>query len=122
MDDKLKQGLINLNTDYYKALERFVGNEDLYRRFLFQFLNDNNFYGLKESLRCKDINSAFHYAHTLRGVTGNLGLAKLYETTQPLVELLRNRQLDGTEVLMETLERDYQVLCNLLRTFTTDLL
>lgn len=121
MDDKLKQGLINLNTDYNKALERFVGNEDLYHKFLFQFLNDYNFYGLKESLRYKDITSAFQYAHTLRGVTGNLGLTPLYETTQPLVELLRNRQLAGTEVLMETLERDYQALCNLLRTFITDL-
>ena len=115
MESNFKQALINLNTDYEGALERFVGNDALYQKFLLKFLDDKNFSGLKESLKQNNISSAFQYAHTLKGVVGNLGLNLLYTTTQPLVELLRLNQIEGTKELMNTLEHDYHLICNTIR-------
>lgn len=110
-----KQKLMNLNTDYDGAMERFVGKEELYHNFLVKFLDDTNFSNLKESLNQGDLASAFQYAHTLKGLVGNLGLNLLFDTTHSLVELLRNHQVNGTQELMDTLERNYQTICNLIR-------
>jgi HPt (histidine-containing phosphotransfer) domain-containing protein len=118
--DKYKQALINLKTDYEGALERFVGNEALYRKFLVKFLDDKNFPGLKHSIEQNDLVAAFQYAHTLKGVVGNLGLNLLYTTMHPLVELLRQNHIEGTKELMNILERDYVLICNTIRSSITE--
>ena len=115
MDTTYKQALIRLNTDYDSALERFVGKEELYHKFLVKFLDDKNFLGLKESLSQNDLSAAFQYAHTLKGVVGNLGLNLLFTSTDSLVELLRNHQTHGTKELMSTLEQDYLTICDVIR-------
>jgi HPt (histidine-containing phosphotransfer) domain-containing protein len=115
MESNYKQALINLKTDYEGALERFVGNDALYQKFLIKFLDDKNFSGLKMSIQQNDISAAFQYAHTLKGVVGNLGLNLLYTTTHPIVELLRQNQIEGTKELMIILERDYEKICNTIR-------
>lgn len=87
--------LIKLKTsgvDVDSALERFMQKEDLYVRFLKKFNEDKNFGGLRDSIQMKKFNEAFQYGHTLKGVTGNLGLTPLYEKVAVLVDALRNSE------------------------------
>ncbi len=71
------------------ALERFVGDEELYTTCLYTVIEDKAFAGLGESLRTNHIKEAFDYAHTLKGVLANMGLTPMYDITVRLVEPLR---------------------------------
>lgn len=93
--DIMLEKLKNDGSDVEDALERFMGREDLYIRFLHKFLEDTNFADLKESILKENYIEAFKFAHTLKGVTGNLGLTPLYSEVAILVEDLRNWESEG---------------------------
>lgn len=80
--------------DYEDGLERFVNKPELYHKFLGKFLEEQVFDNLKKAMEEEDYKSAFQYAHTLKGNTGNLSLTHLYQATIPLVEALRGEQPD----------------------------
>ncbi|QNL44415.1 Hpt domain-containing protein [Oscillibacter hominis] len=82
--------------DYQTTMSRFLGNEEMYLRFLNMLFQDDNLQKLGEAIEHGDLTAAFEAAHTLKGVTGNLGLTPLYKEVCAIVEPLRNRE-----------ERDY---------------
>lgn len=88
--EKLK----DIGTDIDTTLERFMGNEDLYIKFLNKFTSDTSMQELELAVDCKDLKKAFNAAHTLKGVTGNLGLESLYNLLVPFVESLRKTDLE----------------------------
>ena len=106
MSKEMKEGLISQGVDYNTALERFMGKDDLYERFLVKFLDDENFSKLGEAFKC---------AHTLKGLSGNLGFDNLLEEDVRIVEILRSGSLDGVEELYEILREKYQKLCDTIK-------
>lgn len=96
------------------TLERFVGNEELYRTCLMMLLDDKNLEIIGQSLKEKDYEEAFNAAHALKGVVGNLGLTPLFNATSVLVEALRGKEygeLDGQyEELCHQFETVRQIL------------
>lgn len=76
--------------DYQLTLGRFMGNEKMYMKFLGMLFQDENLDKLGDALEQMDIQGAFEAAHTLKGVTGNMGLTPLYETVCRIVEPLRS--------------------------------
>lgn len=94
-----------------QALERFMNNEALYLRFLHKFLEDENFLGIASSASSQDYDAMLTYAHTLKGVAGNLGLMPLYQQLDTLVLRLRSHQTAGMEALLLELEREYGRMC-----------
>ena len=60
--------------DLNEVMERFVNDEELYYECLNTFIDDPSFDGLHNALLEKEYEAAFHHAHTLKGVAGNLGL------------------------------------------------
>lgn len=71
------------------ALSRFSGNLGLYERFLRKFPEDSTFSELEDGLAKVDMELVFTSAHTLKGVTGNLGFLELFESSAELVTRLR---------------------------------
>lgn len=71
------------------ALERFVGDEELYVTCLNTVLTDNAFAGLGDALEKGEIQEAFDYAHTLKGVLANMGLTPMFDVSVRIVEPLR---------------------------------
>lgn len=53
---------------------------------------------------------AFRAAHTIKGITQNLSLTKLYASSAQLCDVLRDRQEYGEDIppAFEAVERDYQ--------------
>lgn len=82
--------------NYDVTMERFMGNEALYLRLFTMLFADENLQKLSGALAAGDLTAAFEAAHTLKGVTGNLGLEPLYRAVCEIVEPLRARE-----------ERDY---------------
>lgn len=112
MSDNLKNELIEQGVDYNTALERFMGKDDLYKRFLEKFLDDENFNKLEENLENKNIEEAFKCAHTLKGLSGNLGFDNLLQEDAQIVEILRGGSLEGVDELFLVLKEKYEKLCN----------
>ena len=75
--------------DYAATMERFMGNEAMYLRFLDMLFQDENLSKLGEALDGGDLQSAFSAAHTLKGVAANMGLTPLYAAVCTIVEPLR---------------------------------
>lgn len=101
--------------DVEGALERFVGDEELYRVCLNTVLSDKAFAGLGAALKDGDVQEAFDHAHTLKGVLANMGLTPMYDITVDLVEPLRSGKADNLlsvyEKLMEAKEKLTDILC-----------
>ena len=78
--------------DYDDTMRRFMGNEAMYLRVLGMLPRDGSAERLGGALDAGDLDGAFEAAHTLKGVSGNLGLAPLYKAVCALVEPLRLRE------------------------------
>lgn len=63
--------------DYSNTMGRFMGNEAMYLRFLDMLFEDESLRQLGKALETGDMESAFEAAHTLKGVTANMGLTPL---------------------------------------------
>lgn len=75
--------------DYTVTMERFLGNEAMYLRFLDMLFQDGSLRRLGGALDAGDMTAAFEAAHTLKGVAGNMGLTPLYQAVCVIVEPLR---------------------------------
>ena len=75
----------------YEDVLRRLHSEALIRRFTLKFLEDQSYLQLKQALENKNYEDAFRGAHTLKGVCQNLSFDRLYEVSNELTELLRDR-------------------------------
>ncbi len=78
--------------DYEDALER-LGDEPTIRLFVEKFPEDTTYMLLQDALQAHDMQSAFRAAHTLKGISHNLGLGALAATTVTLTEILRKSEV-----------------------------
>ena len=99
----------NAGIDYEEGVSRFVGNADIYEKFLRDFVNDPTFSALESALSARDIKAAFQAAHTLKGVTGNLSLTDLYSDLVKLTDALRGEgDLSLADSLYPAVRSDYE--------------
>ena len=95
--------------DYAGIVQRFMGNEAMYRRLLEMFFKDDSMEKLQNALCSGDLTEAFESAHTLKGVTGNLGLTPLYNAVCAIVEPLRRQDTDCDCLqLFQAIAQEYQ--------------
>ncbi|MEG0289957.1 MAG: Hpt domain-containing protein [Erysipelotrichaceae bacterium] len=102
MKDKMEQ-LKLYGADIEGTMNRFLNDVDLYISCFETFLKDEAFDKLGNAIQKNDYQSAFDYAHTLKGVVGNMGLTPMYQIISKMVEKLRNNQHDS-------LNEDYQLI------------
>lgn len=109
MKPNFKERLIDYGFEIDKTLERFMGNEDLYEKFLKRFLEDESMENFKMYYEEEDMDKAFFSAHTLKGVAANLGITPILIPLEPLVEKLRAGE-SGEEVkeYFEKLKEEYE--------------
>lgn len=116
MNDLLME-LQQLGMDVTGALERFVNNEALYVKFLKKFLDDPNMDALIKSISLHDYENALKYAHTLKGVTGNLGLTTLYLPLTDMVTCFRKENTEDIPQMMDSMASEYNTVCCILQKF-----
>ena len=92
---------------------RFRGNSDLYSGFFFDFLTEHEFEALEQAIHNEDYEEAFENAHTLKGLSGNLGLTPLYSELGILVESLRAKRYDDVRMEFAGVENQLQRLIKL---------
>lgn len=94
MDNQLLNELKTAGANVDEALERFMGNEKLYEKFLKKFAEDPSYVSLLDAIEKEDNHAAFIAAHTLKGVCGNF-LLHLF------LRLPRRRQNFSVRVSLE---------------------
>ncbi len=92
--------------DYKTVVSRLM-NEAIVTKFLFKFLSDDSFAGLKKSLAAGDYKEAFRYVHTLKGVAYNVSLNTLGDSASALCEDLRGGEPKNADALFKQLEELY---------------
>ncbi|MEG0784262.1 MAG: Hpt domain-containing protein [Christensenella sp.] len=90
--DELLEKLKVYGADIEGAMGRFLGDVDLYKTCFTAFVQDEAFEKLGEAITDSDYEKAFECAHTLKGITGNMGLTPLYKVIYDMVELLRKHE------------------------------
>lgn len=98
------------------VLNRFGNNEALYCRFLKKFLNsDTNMENLRGNLKQGDLEGIMLSSHTIKGLSGNLGLLKLYEITSNIVSAIRSGETKETvNSLAEAALKEYDRIVELI--------
>lgn len=107
---------LGINLD--AALERFAGNEGLYLKFLNKMLTDPTFPALEDAVREKDLKAVERAAHTLKGVSANLGLDDLSGRCADIVQAVRTDETaaqDDMEVLFEACRQAYEKMVFVLQ-------
>lgn len=110
-----KDQLMKIGVDYDEGVNRFSGNAEIYEKFLLQFKQDASFQQLDQAMKDEDYGTAFTAAHTLKGVTGNLSMNRLYHELVPFVEMLRNgSDIDNAKEFYPKVASSYQELMHVL--------
>lgn len=118
MNDEMILCLKNIGVDTGTALNRFMGNENLYKKFLFKFPTDDNFRKLKSAIDNKDSRAAFMAAHTVKGVAANLGLDPFSDIIEQIVEIFRGAEAypDNPDIegLYASASEIYNEICSVI--------
>lgn len=98
----------SMDQSYDEVLQRLAGNENLLKKFLKKFLSDSNYSRAMTAVDTKDYNELLTAAHTLKGISANLGLKILTELCTLIVSELRNNRYEKIQGLCEQLTDEYK--------------
>ncbi|MDR0903622.1 MAG: Hpt domain-containing protein [Ruminococcus sp.] len=104
MQSEFISALSGAGVDVKSALSRMLNKEEMYKKFLRKFREDTNIYQLKDIVEnndkfsSEDCEKIFHYAHTIKGVAGNLGLTGIYNESSYISEATRNGSAEASDV------------------------
>lgn len=107
MDKFVQTELEGTGVNVEETLRRFMNNEMLMIKFLRKFVDDENMNKLRTLIADKHYNEVLPVAHTLKGVSGNLGLIKLYEIFSRMCQDCRNDQYEDLDGLFAQAEANY---------------
>jgi HPt (histidine-containing phosphotransfer) domain-containing protein len=84
--------------DLDTALTRVNGKKAMYRKLLGLFLKSPEFTALEEALAAADYAKAAEVAHGIKGMTGNLALTEVFNTSTELMLELKKGVCDAVLV------------------------
>ena len=87
----------------YEEVESRLRTEERIKKFLLKVLNDKSYDLLCDSIKQKNMEEAFRAAHTLKGISQNLSLTTLYQSSN----LLSEEYSKQAEELFEQVKKDY---------------
>ncbi len=90
------------------VMDRFMDDEELLRECLEQFVAENDFTGLEDAISKADYQTAFEYAHALKGIVGNLGITPVYQPVCVLVEALRTSRTENAPAQLCDVMKAYE--------------
>lgn len=109
---RLRDFYKNAGIDYDVVLSRLAGSEVLLYKYLKKFVEDRNYDELCQAVACKDYDTALKTAHSIKGMSINLGLEKLYELCAAIVTSIREEQTQKVEPLFNQLKVEYESIAS----------
>jgi HPt (histidine-containing phosphotransfer) domain-containing protein len=113
----LKAFYQTIGGDYNEVTSR-LPTEKMILRFLLRFKDDGTYRELCLAMEERRLDDAFRAVHTLKGITLNLGLARLGKSSHDLTEALRPRtescNAEALSALFGAVCRDYDEVLSAL--------
>lgn len=106
---------MEVGADINIVIDRFAGNEKLLERFIRKFPEDNNFEELKKAVKDDDDPLIERAAHTLKGVSANLGFSALSEKCANIVQAVRQEKRDTIPAFFEELSIEYEKIVDCIK-------
>jgi len=116
MDDILLHKLNTYGMDVTGTMARFGGNEALMMRFLLGFPKDQTMDSLRDAMASGDREAQKVASHSLKGLSGNLGLTPVFEASSAMMNALRASEDADVAGLYDTLEQAYQAAIDMIAT------
>jgi PAS domain S-box-containing protein len=103
--------------DVESSLIRVGGNRKLYKKLLIEFRDDysNSFHDIKTALNNDNLEEAERFAHSIKGVAGNLGINKLHKIASDLEAGIRKRETDRYDVMLKEYSKELSKLLTTLK-------
>ena len=104
----------------FAQVEKRLPSVGLVRKFIVKFLDDDSYSKLCLAMQNGQREEAFRAAHTLKGVSANLGFSRLLASAGALTELLREEAETipgGAAALLEEVKQDYEVTVSVIRAY-----
>ena len=96
-----------MGSNYEEVLQRLRSTQ-LIQKIILKFPSDQSFSSLLTAMEKGDREGAFLAAHTLKGISQNLGFTDLYEASAALTEVLRGETAKGQEKLVDAVKAAYE--------------
>lgn len=111
----VKECYQSMEADYEDVMRRLV-NEERVKKFLGKLLEDRSFLNLTEAMAEGDMERAFQAAHSLKGISLNMGITPLAESSSALTEVLRAREMnEEIAPLFEKTRKNYEDMAAAVR-------
>lgn len=95
----------------YDEIMRRLLSEERVKKYLGKFCNDKSFEQMTEEIAQKKWEDAFRDAHNLKGISVNLGLQSLFESSSELCESMRNGEpAVDIQPMYDQVKRDYETV------------
>ena len=106
----------------YEVVKTRLPKDSLIEKFVIKFLSEPSYDHLCQALAQEDYENAFRDAHSLKGVSLNLGFEKLGKSSGDLTEYLRGWAEKGIDqaqctVLLEAVSEDYHAVISSIRKY-----
>lgn len=108
MDVNTEEVLKKAGIDTDDAMERFMGNEAMYEKYLVRFVGDKTFENLLKAVADKDWKKAFEATHTLKGTTGTLSISSLFALFSKQTEAFRAGNIENGVAMMDEIKAEYK--------------
>lgn len=108
MNEELAAKLGAYGIDLPDAMDRMDDDIDLYQRLAFKYLDNTNYVDLVAAMEVQDFDAAYAAAHTLKGVSGNLSLAKLYKDAAAVSDALKQGEYQAAEKMMPDVKEAHE--------------
>lgn len=108
--------LLDINVE--SGLERFIGNESLYKEYLERFLYDGVFEEFCAAVAIGDIAMADQSLHTLMGTSANLSLERLHHSASEAAKKITSQETDlDVEAIVDGVAEVYSNTCMVVRQY-----
>ena len=106
--------LNKIGIDADEVISKFGGDISLFIGFLKKFPEDKSYLQIKSSMSRKDYPELENAAHTLKGITGMLGLNRLFSLSDEMVQKIRQKNTDNLEELFAKINLEYgRIVCEI---------
>lgn len=106
--------LEKVGVNFEVILERFSNKTNVYLSFVNKFSKDKSYTSFLEYYKKGDYVNAANHIHNIKGISGNLGFKKLYDTSEQVLEKLRRNNTDGLNEMVITLQNEYEHVITLI--------
>lgn len=104
----LAEKLAGYGIDIADAMERMLDNAELYKKLAMHYFDDTNYEALVADMKVGDYETAYTYAHTLKGASGNLSFKELHELATQICDALSSSDAETAHALMDPLGKAHR--------------